>query len=78
MGSITTNDYIRFFESLNLDSKLELLSKLTESLKNSYQNEKNDDRSALLSELFGAWKDSDIDEEEILKRTISDREINFD
>lgn len=73
MDSLTTTDYIRDFESLNIDSKIELLAKLTDSLKNSYQLEYAKNKRSLLDEVYGAWADSDIDEEAILDRTISER-----
>ncbi|MEM6317615.1 MAG: hypothetical protein AAF960_08085 [Bacteroidota bacterium] len=72
--------YLKLFEALTMEVKLELLTKLTENVKRSF-NEPKPDKNALLEQLYGAW--SEIDDEKMIKsiynsRTISDKGINFD
>lgn len=66
---------------MSLESKVELLSLLTASLKEGIINKKvTVDKENLFKELFGAWADMDDDITEIIysSRTTSDREIDFD
>ena len=60
--------------------KLELLSKLTDSLHKGFKKPEKD-KTTLLNELFGAW--SEVDDEKMIKeiynsRSISDKSISFD
>lgn len=81
MENIVINRYMRLLEPLSIELKLELLTRLTESVKRSYQPvQPVVDKQKLLYDLAGSW--SDIDDsviDEIMKtRTISDQEINLD
>lgn len=72
--------YLKIFEALAFEVKLELLSKMTESIKRGYKQPKKD-KTQLLEELCGAW--SDVNDDELIStiynaRTISDRAINLD
>ena len=81
MNNITISKYIKLFEPLSLELKIELLSALTDSIKKGLvKKEKEVDKEKLGRELFGAWADVDDDITAIIydSRTTSDREINFD
>ncbi len=79
MENIAINRLMRLINSLSIESKLEVLSKLSESLKISI-NPKNSSKDRLLDELYGAWKDIDDDLiKDIFKnRSKSDKDISFD
>lgn len=79
MKDILVNRVMRLVAPLSTETKLEILSKLSDDLKRSFHS-KEDDKKLLLDELFGAWSESDDDlSEDILNaRTISSRDINFD
>lgn len=74
--------YLRLFEALSFEVKLELLSKLTENIHKGFKKNDNDkDKHLLLNDLFGAWKE--IDDEKMIKgiyesRSISDKSLSFD
>lgn len=60
MDNLILSKYSKIFESLTLEIKLELLTRLTESIKNSLG--KNElEKSTLLEEVSGSWKDVDDD-----------------
>jgi len=79
MKNITVDKYMRMLEPLSMEDKLELLSRLSESLKKNFFTDKSD-KEKLLDKLAGAWKDSDeITAEDIrAARTTSNRDINLD
>lgn len=60
MDNLLLSKYSKIFESLTLEIKLELLTRLTESIKNSLGNNELE-KSALLEEVSGSWKDVDDD-----------------
>ena len=79
MENFIISQYLRLFELLTIEVKLELLSKLTENIKGSFKKRETN-KTQLLNELCGAW--SDVDEEAMINviyegRTISDKTINF-
>jgi len=80
MDNLVVSTYITILDRLDLESRLTILSALTDSIKDSMKTSKNVNKSDLLSELYGAWKD--VDEgivDDIYKgREIPDREISFD
>lgn len=80
MNDLTIFKYIKLFEPMSLESKIALLSALTESIKEGITKKKSVDKESLSRELFGAWADMDDDIVDIIysSRTTSDREINFD
>lgn len=78
MDNYLITRYTKLFETLSMELRLELLSRLTEVIKKGFKKSE-EDKSKLLKELYGSWKDID---EEVVKdiydsRTISDKEINF-
>ena len=79
MDNFIVNRYIRMFESLDVEVKLELLSKLSESIKSSFKKS-NENKNDLLEELAGSWSDIDdgIVDEIYRSRTMSTREISLD
>lgn len=49
--------YMRMFEALDLDIKLELLTRITENIKEGVKKKQAVDKLALLEKLSGAWSD---------------------
>jgi hypothetical protein len=80
MENLIISKYVKLFELMSLELKIELLSRLAESIKSGYAGDREPDKKALSRELFGAWADMDDDITEIIysSRTTSDREINLD
>lgn len=80
MENLIISKYVKLFELMSLESKIELLSKLADSIKSEFSGEKEPDKKELSRELFGAWADIDDDITEIIysSRTTSDRDINLD
>lgn len=80
MENLIVSKYGKFFELMSLESKIELLSMLTDSIKSGFSGEKAASKKELAAELFGAWADMDDDITELIysSRTTSDREINLD
>lgn len=68
---ILISKIVNFFGALSIESKLDLLSKLSADLKFEL-NPKNNKKDHLLDELFGAW--SDVDEN--LSNNIIDSDMN--
>ncbi len=79
MSEIVLNKYIRMFDLLDLEAKLELLARLSENVNRSFKHPK-DDKHALLESLSGSWEDVDdsIVDEIYSSRTTSDKEIDFE
>ena len=79
MESLIVERYMRLIEPLPFEIKLELISKLFESLKTSVGRPQVN-KDALLDELSGSWKDVDdsIVEDIYRSRTTSGKEINLD
>lgn len=79
MENIAINRLMRLINSLSIESKLEVLTKLSESLKGSI-NPKNDSKERLLEELYGAWNDveDDLANDILNSRSISNKDISFD
>jgi len=80
MENFIISRYLKMFEALTIEVKLELLSKLTENIKSSFKQPETN-KEQLLDELCGAW--NDIDEEKMIKdiyesRTISNKVISLD
>lgn len=81
MEELLISRYSKMFELLSLESKLELISRLVESIKSeSIAPKEESDKQQLAQSLFGAWSDTDEDLIDVIysSRTISDREIDFD
>ena len=81
MSNALLNNYVRLFESLPLDTRLSLLTALTESLRSSFVPPSSDRKRELFNRLAGAWSDVNGEamiEEIYASRTISDRDLSFD
>lgn len=79
MDNTIVNRYMKLIEPLAINLKLELLSRLSQSLKNNFVKHPQD-KEKLLEELSGSWNDVDDD---VLKdiyssRSSSDKEIGLD
>lgn len=79
MENIAVSRLMRIINSLNVDTKLEILSKISESLKVDFSN-REDNKLRLLEELSGAWSDMDDNIVDIIlnARTPSNRKVNLD
>lgn len=71
--------YVKLFDVLDMEAKLELLARLSDNIKHSF-HKKPRDKQALLEGLAGAWEEVDdsLVEEIYAARTVSSREINLD
>lgn len=80
MESIIIKRLMRLIYPLNTELKLELLTRLSNSLKLDFRQPKKDEKEILLRELYGSWADMDerLAMEIVENRTISNREINLD
>jgi len=65
MENFIISRYLRMFELLTIEVKLELLSKLTENIKNSIKKPEMN-KEQLLDELCGAWSDMETYKEELI------------
>lgn len=79
MGNIVLKRLMRLLNPLSSELKLELITKISESLKFELNKSKSG-KEALLEELSGSWSDleDDLAEDIINARSISDRDISFD
>ncbi len=79
MNNIALRKYIQMFELLDLETKLELLAKLTDNINRTFKKPKRD-KTELLDSLCGSWDDIDdaIIDEIYNSRTTSNREIELD
>lgn len=81
MENIVVNRLMRLINSLSIELKLELLSRLSENVRKSFTSDSEEDsREKRLEELFGAWSgtDENLAENIMQSRTTSDREISFE
>lgn len=80
MDNLIISKYVKLFELMSLELRIELLSRLADSIKNGYSGDREPDKKELSRELFGAWADMDDDITELIysSRTTSNREINLD
>ncbi|MEM1214495.1 MAG: hypothetical protein AAGJ82_02335 [Bacteroidota bacterium] len=71
MESLTIDNYVDFFRTLDLKTKVGVLKELTQELDEAVvKNERQED------ELFGIWKDEkNLNEDTIIQRTTSEREV---
>lgn len=83
MNDITLTEVVKFFERLNLAKQVEMLSELTAVLNKVIKEEAaakqgEAEESAVIDALFGAWAEEEgLNEDTIIDRTVSDREINL-
>lgn len=70
---------MRLLRPLSTESKLELISKISESLKFDLNRNKSE-KETILEELYGSWNDvkDDLVDDILKARSISDRNISFD
>jgi hypothetical protein len=78
-SNMKIKDIMKLLHSLSVASKLEIISRLTEDIKTNLPVSK-ENKSQLLNELYGSWKDieDDVIENIISSRTISDRDITLE
>lgn len=84
MNDITLTEVVKFFERLNLAKKVEMLSELTDILNKGIKEEEaaaekdSAEEDAVIDALFGAWAEEEgLNEDTIIDRTVSEREINL-
>ncbi len=79
MENLLISRYLRLFEPLSTELKLELLAALSENIKNSLKKPRVDKRR-LFNDLKGSWNDvsDDLEADIYRSRTISDKEISLD
>jgi hypothetical protein len=79
MENLLVSRYLRILEPLGVEVKLELIARLTESIKRGFKKS-NNDKQELLNELCGSWSDvsDDIITDIYDARSSSDRGITFD
>ncbi len=78
MSDFVLKWYLRLFDSLSAEYKVELIAKLVERLKPAYNSNsaaiEEKRREAILEKLVGSWADLDIDGDAIVNsRTTSDK-----
>ncbi|HMQ07323.1 MAG TPA: hypothetical protein PKC30_08475 [Saprospiraceae bacterium] len=81
MERLIAERYMKLIEPLGFEIKMELISKIFESLRGTISKpEPEPDKEKLLNELYGAWSevDNDFIDEIYEMRTISEKEIDFD
>lgn len=79
MENALISRYLKLFEPLSTELKLELLAALSENIKAGWKKSRVN-KKLLFNDLRGSWSDvsEDIEEEIYSSRTISDKEINLD
>ena len=79
MENIALNRLMKLLRPLSSELKLELISKIFESLKFDL-NKRKSEKEDRLEDLFGSWSDikDDLAEDILKSRSISDRNISFD
>lgn len=79
MENFVLDKYMRMFDLLDIEAKLELLTRLTDNINKSFKKPKKN-KEALLDALCGTWSDVDdsIIDDIYSSRTISDRQIDLD
>lgn len=76
MIDLTHNEVVRFFESLDLTKRVEILRELTGILHNDIKKEADapshkSEEDAVIDTLFGAWAEEDgLNEDSIIDRTV--------
>ena len=78
MSEFVLKWYIRLFDLLSLEYKAELIARLADRLKDSFNDPESSDeekrRRIALEELILAWKDTDLDGDFIVEsRTVSSK-----
>ena len=87
MRDLTVNEIVSFFDSLNLQKKVEVLNRLTNSLSRGIGRERiegddfthgDSEGDKVIDELFGVWKEEGgLDTDSVINRTTSGREIQL-
>lgn len=79
-NSIGVDKYMHLIEPLTVEVKLELLARLSESVRDSLSKKDVADKGMLLDSLSGAWSDfSDADVSELLSgKVVIEKDINLD
>ena len=79
MDKIAVSRLMKLINGLSIESKLEILSKLSENVKKSFNSGKHT-KENLLDELFGLWNDTNenLANDILESRTSSDKDLSFD
>lgn len=77
-NEIKIRNIMKLLEPLSVTSKLEVIDRLTKDVSTDVHNEQKD-KTLLLNELYGSWKDigDGFIEDVMNSRTLSERDINF-
>lgn len=77
--NIDISEIMKLIHPLSTNSKLEILSRLTNELKSNISSQEVN-KKKLLNQLYGSWKniDENLIEEILEARTTSEKEIDFD
>lgn len=80
MENLTVNWLMSLIKPLSIENKLEIISKISNSLKGFYSSNAKKNKEKLLAELNGVWSktDSGLVNEIYESRSISTRDINLD
>ncbi len=80
MENTIISNVMRLLAPLKIELKLELLSRLSESIKKESNFNRGDAKENLLNELSGAWSDTgkNLADEILNERSFSKREISFE
>lgn len=75
MQSLIVNKYMSMIETLSVELKLELLSQLSENIKNNFSKPSSVvDEERLLEQLSGSWEDMD---DSVVKDMLSSRSTSL-
>ncbi len=78
MEEVIINRYLKMFDLLDIETKLELLVRLSDNVNRSFKRAEKD-KADLLDSISGSWSDVDdrIVEEIYTARTLSNREVDL-
>jgi hypothetical protein len=79
MNPLFLDKYMRMFDLLDIEAKLELMTKFSENISQTFKQSRKD-KTELLESLSGSWADVDnsIVDDIYNSRTLSDKGINLD
>jgi hypothetical protein len=78
MNPLFLDKYMRMFDLLDIEAKLELMTKFSENISQTFKQSRKD-KTELLESLSGSWADVDnsIVDDIYNSRTLSDKGINL-
>jgi len=80
MENVVIDQLMRLLQPLSRELKLELITRISESLKLDLQHPSSTSKEQQFTELFGAWKNTapELTDDILQARSSSDRRIDFD